>query len=289
MKFLLTLSIFLSGFFLKAENPSDSVESEVSFISYLVKNNEFESAVNLCNRLLIRPDLTPKIIDSLYFTKGWCFYSQKKLDSAALYFALTDTSLSSYAKARFFGFICYSYQKQYDEARHLLENAVFSREDELKMRQFLLSGLSLLERNLDDYQTIRKELDTNWFLISNEVTKLDKYASLISSFKERKKITTAILSAFIPGLGKIYAGRPGDGVAAFLITSSLGLVSFENYRKDGIKDIKTLFFSGLFLTYYLGNIFGSYYSVNLEKNEFYGQIDYNILFDLHIPVRNMYF
>lgn len=262
---------------------------EAGFITHVLRNNDFENTIWLCDKLLTKTGDDKTLRDSLLFMKAWSYYNLKKLDSAAFFFSQVDTFIESYAKAKFFGCICMAYEKNYYAAKEFLASPFLEKENEIRLKPFLLSGIFLLERNFKSYNELRSTLDTNWFPVSVEIKKLDKYANLLSSYKEKKKINAAILSAIIPGLGKVYAGRPGDGASAFLITSSLGLVSYENFRKDGWKDIKTLFFSGLFLTYYLGNIIGSYYSVNLERYEFYEQIDYNILFDLHIPVRTVYF
>ena len=47
----------------------------------------------------------------------------------------------------------------------------------------------------------------------------------------------------------------------------MGAVAGENYLKLGIKHPQTLFFSGLFGLFYVGNIWGSAVSVQLIKIE----------------------
>lgn len=93
------------------------------------------------------------------------------------------------------------------------------------------------------------------------------------------------LSAIVPGLGKIYAGRLGEGVSAFLITTTMGLVAVENYIKDGWKDPKTIIFGSLFSVFYIGNIWGSTLSVKLINDEFNKEVNEQILFNLRVPLR----
>jgi len=98
----------------------------------------------------------------------------------------------------------------------------------------------------------------------------------------------AFYSAIIPGSGKIYAGRLGDGLSSFFIVSSLGLITAENWYKAGIKNPKTIFFGSLFSVFYVGNIWGSYFSVQIQNDEFNHEMDHKILFDLHIPLRTIF-
>ncbi|MEO6916521.1 MAG: hypothetical protein ABI151_13580, partial [Chitinophagaceae bacterium] len=97
-----------------------------------------------------------------------------------------------------------------------------------------------------------------------------------------------VYSAILPGAGKFYAGKKKQGIAAFLPILSLGVVTYESYRKSGIKSARTLAFGSLFSLFYVGNIWGSVLSVKIKEKEFYREYDNKILFDLHIPLRNLY-
>ena len=97
-----------------------------------------------------------------------------------------------------------------------------------------------------------------------------------------------VYSAVLPGAGKFYAGRKKQGIASFLPILSLGAITYESYRKAGIKNARTLVFGSLFSVFYVGNIWGSVLAVKIKQKEFDREYDNKILFDMHIPLRNLY-
>jgi hypothetical protein len=95
-------------------------------------------------------------------------------------------------------------------------------------------------------------------------------------------------SALVPGAGKVYAGRVGEGVAAFLTVGSLGAVTAENWSKHGMKDWRTIVSGALCATFYLGNIYGSYMSVSIERDERLAAENTLVLYHLHLPLRSIF-
>jgi len=96
------------------------------------------------------------------------------------------------------------------------------------------------------------------------------------------------MSSLIPGLGKIYAGKIGQGISSFLTCSMFALIGIEQYNKRGLSDYRTIIASSLFTIFYIGNIWGSYFSVLIAEKEYNNAINKNILFNIHIPLRNFY-
>ncbi|PKL88605.1 MAG: hypothetical protein CVV23_09260 [Ignavibacteriae bacterium HGW-Ignavibacteriae-2] len=76
-----------------------------------------------------------------------------------------------------------------------------------------------------------------------------KYPGYVSPEK------AGILSAIIPGLGKIYSDETGDGITAFLYTSVLGFLAYNNFIND--HPIRAWIFTGLAGYFYAANIYGS--------------------------------
>jgi len=71
----------------------------------------------------------------------------------------------------------------------------------------------------------------------------------------RSPLLAAVLSSAIPGAGKVYAGRPADGLYSLLVTGSSAWVAVsygqdERWTRAGLFGAMSLFF-------YLGNIYGS--------------------------------
>lgn len=71
----------------------------------------------------------------------------------------------------------------------------------------------------------------------------------------KSKTFAAILSAFIPGAGKIYAGETGDGITALILTGLFSFLAYDNFQAD--HKIRAWIFTGLSAFFYAGNIYGS--------------------------------
>jgi len=92
--------------------------------------------------------------------------------------------------------------------------------------------------------------------------------TVLKRFLERKiqpdhksPILAAVLSSVIPGLGKIYTARYEEGIAAFLLTTVFGYLSYTNFEAD--HKIRGWIFAGTSFLFYAGNIYGSAASANI--------------------------
>ena len=103
----------------------------------------------------------------------------------------------------------------------------------------------------------------------------------------KKPWVAAAASAVIPGLGKVYAGNLSEGIASFLVVGSMGAVTAECILKKGCGDWRTITFGTIGALFYLGNIYGSYFSVeriNTYNNEAQTQA---IMYNIHLPLRSL--
>ncbi len=66
----------------------------------------------------------------------------------------------------------------------------------------------------------------------------------------------ATLSAFVPGLGKGYLGRWGDGIYSFLLTVGSAALAYHHFR-SGHK-WPTYLYGSLAAFFYAGNVYGSW-------------------------------
>jgi TM2 domain-containing membrane protein YozV len=74
----------------------------------------------------------------------------------------------------------------------------------------------------------------------------------------KKPVLAASMSALLPGLGKIYAGKTISGLSALLINSAYALQGWESYNKLGIRHPLTIFNAAAFTIFYFSNIYGGY-------------------------------
>ena len=80
----------------------------------------------------------------------------------------------------------------------------------------------------------------------------------------KSPVAGALLSAIVPGLGRIYAGRVGDGIYTLLTIASTSYFAYSFYREN--KKPGAYIFAGLSIFFYAGDIFGSYIAVNMYNN-----------------------
>ena len=110
----------------------------------------------------------------------------------------------------------------------------------------------------------------------------------IAQHKYKNPWVAAGLSALLPGLGKIYAGNLGEGFSALLLTGSMMAATAENWCREGVTNWKTLLFGAFSAVFYIGNIYGAAVTVKTMNNAFDDEKNLQILYNIHIPLRNAF-
>ena len=70
-----------------------------------------------------------------------------------------------------------------------------------------------------------------------------------------------ILSAILPGSGKIYTGEYGDGVVAFLTSAVFSFIAYDNFRAG--HNTRGWIWTGVAAMFYAGNVYGSIASAQI--------------------------
>ena len=78
-----------------------------------------------------------------------------------------------------------------------------------------------------------------------------------------------ILSAVIPGSGKMYVGEWGDGITNLLLTGLFAFLAYDNFKAD--HTTRAWIFTGIGAFFYAGNIYGSIASAQI----FNAKIDFD--------------
>jgi len=265
---------------------SPSFGSEWSFARYLADKDAVDEA-EFVLRHIDQKRLTTPQRDSLVYLRGWLAYGAKSLDSASQYLLRVSETSSFYVKSHYFGAYCLAFDHHRDSARAVMQYLPAPDSTLSELKAFQQAGLALLQRQYTRYDSLRQQFNYTSYALSAEETRLDAYRRGLSAEKRRSPVLAGMLSAVVPGLGKVYAGKPKQGIAAFLPVLTLGLLTWEGYRKDGPTSLRFLGFGSLFTVFYAGNIWGSAVSVKVRRDEFNRGYDNKILFDMHIPLRNL--
>lgn len=106
--------------------------------------------------------------------------------------------------------------------------------------------------------------DTNTFFIAfDDSNKADirKFYFAKKNPESKNPTTAALLSAILPGLGKIYTKNISDGITSLIATGLLTYLSLNNFQND--HQFRGWLFAGLAAFSYAGNIYGSVSSAQI--------------------------
>ena len=256
---------------------------DLKFINYLIDKGEFEDAIHVCNQCASGTNSAAG--DSLLFFKGWSFYSIKSLDSASLFLSGVSRSSKLFSKASFFSAYCNAFQGRYVPAKQILSEVSATDSLFYGLKNFEMAGISLLERDLKSFEIYSSGFSHSHFAYAGEEENLKKYYHNLKTHHYKSSALAGMMSAIVPGLGKIYAGRTAQGISSMLVTLTMGAMATENIIKSGWQSPQSILFSGLFTVFYIGNIYGSVFAVKYVNNLYDQTINGHLLLDLHLPLR----
>ena len=156
----------------------------------------------------------------------------------------------------------------FDEAKLFELKAYFLNENFTDFRSFFLKSFS---DKIDDYQSNGNKLFNFSYLFTDDdlpsaeefIIPFDKHEKeKVLSFYNWKSTPpiknptlAGIMSAVIPGSGKMYVGEWGDGIMAFITSGLFAFLAYDNFRAD--HKTRAWIFTGLGAFFYAGNVYGS--------------------------------
>jgi hypothetical protein len=269
-----------------AQTPVTTFGREWRFAQYLADKEATTEAVHVLDQLGPLAQ-TPAQQDSLAYFRGWLAYSTKELTVAHQKLLSVSPTSPFYTRSRYFGAYCLAFAGNRDSARVVMQTLPAPDSTLRELKALQLAGVALLQRRFADYDQQRQAFTYTSYALVNEQKRFNRYDSTLRAEKRRSPVVAGALSAVVPGLGKIYAGKSKQGIAAFLPILSLAALTYEGLRKDGPRSARFIGFGSVFALFYVGNIWGSVLSVKIRRNEFKREYDNKILFDMHIPMRNL--
>lgn len=261
-------------------------KSELPFVEHLINQGYYKEAIFLLDRDSLK--FKKLQLDSVYYFKGWANYSLKNLEESTQSLLKISNESPFYAKAGFFAGYNRTYLGKYTEAREIFDRLKFDDEQKQTLVAFETGGIDMLEGKLEKAKVRLDAINPDVAFLNQQVMALQQIGKEIKTHKKKSPFLAGLMSGIIPGSGKIYAGKTGEGIASMIATTGFGFVARENYRKLGIDNLKTLFFGGIFIASYVSNIYGSVISVKVTEQNYTDAIHNQILFQLHIPLRNFF-
>jgi hypothetical protein len=84
--------------------------------------------------------------------------------------------------------------------------------------------------------------------------------------KYKSPFTAGVLSAIIPGTGRVYAKDTKDGIISLLFIGSTAFQSYRRFQRNGVKSVGGWIYGGISLGFYIANIYGSVKAVHRFNN-----------------------
>ena len=201
-----------------------SIADDYDFALYLIDNDLKRDAL----RLVSSPCFTPS--DTLTFLRGWAHYNLKQLPQAREYFQGIPKGSSFYDQSLFYSTAVSAHLGDFSTPVASLTgyDGPYT-----ELRDLQLSGLALLRDDPAAFKQASQSFGFSDFALQEaEHTLCDIYNSRYVK-RAKSPALAAIASAIIPGSGKIYAGKLGEGISAFLLTGVFGAITAEHWVKDG--------------------------------------------------------
>ncbi|MDZ7776051.1 MAG: hypothetical protein U5L09_10885 [Bacteroidales bacterium] len=80
---------------------------------------------------------------------------------------------------------------------------------------FQKAGLSLLQKDYEDFKTHLQKADTSFYAISKEAAGLNSYAKTLREHRPKSPALAGVMSAVLPGSGKLVCREKRTGYYHF--------------------------------------------------------------------------
>ncbi len=282
MIILLPLILLVSP--LQAQVDYFAPENILRFADHLYQNGEYRLAVGEYQRYAYLVGTS----DSLDYRIAVCWHLGGEIDVAMRQYRriiqqYPASPLSD--RARYQQAVILTQQGHHRAAIDFLaEQSQHMKSTETLWRAQWLSGLNHLY--LRHWQRAEAELQGAAMLpLPLELLSQTKQLQIVAA--EGRKIhyksptLAGVLSAVVPGSGKMYAGRWNDGFYSLILVGLFAYQSYDAFHDHGIESTKAWIYSGIGGVFYLGNIYGSILAVKIYND----RKEQQVLAKLEIPWR----
>ena len=264
-----------------------SAVGDYKFGNYLIGKGLLRDALTLTHDLA--DDYTPAALDTMRYLRGWALYHTQQFTPAANAFSQVGTTSPFYAKSALFGIVCELESGNLAGAKQRLDSFATTPAGALhsEIVAFERGGVALLEGNKAEYDRMRQHFTYSTPAIAEYQRELDRIAS--TTIPHRSPLVAGLASAVVPGLGKIYAGDLGGGVASFLLVGAFAALTAESWHRAGTpQNWRTITYGTIGSLLYVSNIFGSVASVKAYYQNFEEINRQAVMVSIHIPLRNLF-
>ncbi|MFA9213820.1 MAG: tol-pal system YbgF family protein [Candidatus Methylacidiphilales bacterium] len=258
-----------------------------SFLKSLINQKEPDLALSYLNNSLQKNENAPQI-DSIYYFKGLLFYEKKQFDSSINSLQNISTSSPIFIHAAFTKLTSQIYANKPSFEIEKTINSITNNDATVQqMKTMMVASYAMITNNIQLYDSTIHQIKDSLFIYNSLQTTLYRYR--LNNKKHTKSgFVAGALSAAVPGLGKVYAGKYFDGLSTFFTHVPLAFILNESYQKTGLNSGRFITFSVITSMFYFGNILTSYHYIKLARKEVYFERKNEILLHCNIMLRNYF-
>ncbi|HAA12043.1 MAG TPA: hypothetical protein DCE41_10230 [Cytophagales bacterium] len=267
----------------------ESFSEEYNFYTYLLREDYPGEAFTVLEKLSLRPGLTVGQRDTVQYAMGRFHYERQELLLAAEAFGeVSSTNTELWTEAVFFRAFGLAYSGQPNIAIQELDQVTFKDPQYQELKVYQQAGMALLARDFAAYEQYKQGFTGTYFAFAEEEKNSQQWADDLQNFPGKRPWLAGTLSAIVPGLGRVYANKWGQGLATFMQVGVFGAQAWEGYRKDGLVSWRFITFAAVGSIFYISNVVGSVFAAQQRNQEFYEAVDYRLKLDLHMPLRTLF-
>lgn len=223
-------------------------ENTQKFAEYLAKSGQYDLATREFERLtfmLPENDSLKTSLLSMYRRSGK--YDEAIIRGKQLYSELTTMSASSAVE---FGRTLLL-KSDYKSAKTFWDsNQKLSTPDKI----ILSTTSDILQDNYKSANDLLQTLKPEDHRLATNYKELAEQAIAI---KRKSPAMAGIMSAIIPGTGRVYVKDWKDGIVSLFFVGTMAFQSIRGFNKSGVKSTRGWIYGGIGFGFYLGNIYGS--------------------------------
>lgn len=258
-----------------------------SFYKNLINQKENDVALLYLHNC-IQTTNSHQVLDSLFFFSGKLHFDKKDFAPAvnALNKVTNNCAFSQQAKLyEVIGLTYLDSSEQYIISRLPADDSSDSVFNQIVNIEH--AAVALIKNNIQQYDSLQRIINDSLYYYQSLKVTLNKWR--VNSEKHKKSpVLAASLSALVPGLGKVYANKPYDGLSTFLTHIPLAFILIESQSKAGINSPRFITFSAIASLFYIGNVWSSYFYILKQRKEVNFDRKNEILLQCNVMLRSYY-
>ena len=256
--------------------PVRRIGDDADFIGYLLDRGLRDDALTLLGEGNYAPG------DSLNWYRGLALFEDRQFLAADQWLTQVGGPLAE--PALFYGNVA---KIHLDRAGEALEAILRYTGDLQELAAVQNAGLALMTGDRAAFTGASARFTYADYRLTDSERALTELAGSLNR-REKSPWLAAGLSAIVPGAGKIYAGKLGQGVASFLAVGSLAAITGEQWKHNGIGNWRTILAGSLCAVFYIGNIYGSWISVSIHQQEVNDETKALVIYNLTVPLHSFF-